>query len=104
VVEIRIDNPGEKLRPGMFARVALELGEMSALVVPAQAVLKMQGSNDRYVFTNDGGLAKRVTVTLGQRFDDMVEIDSPELKEGDQLIITGQSRLVDKVPVEVISE
>lgn len=103
-VEIKIDNPGEKLRPGMFARVDLNLGELNALVVPVLAVLKMQGSNDRYVFTEDHGVAKRITVTLGQRFDDLVEVISPELKEGDQLIIAGQARLIDKVPVEIISD
>jgi membrane fusion protein, multidrug efflux system len=103
-VEIKIDNPGERLRPGMFARVNLKLGEVSALVVPALAVLKMQGSNDRYVFLEENGLAKRVSVTMGQRFDEMVEVIGTELKEGDRLIIAGQARLVDKVPVEVISE
>jgi len=103
-VEIRIDNPGEKLRPGMFARVNLELGEMNALVVPALAVLKMQGSNERYVFVEEQGKAKRISVTLGQRFDDMVEVISAELKIGDRLITTGQSRLVDQVPVEIVIE
>jgi RND family efflux transporter MFP subunit len=103
-VEIRIDNPGEKLRPGMFARVDVQLGEVSALVVPAIAVLKMQGSNERYVFLEENGVAKRISVTIGQRFDEMVEVISQDLKEGDQLIITGQSRLVDKVPVEIVSE
>ena len=103
-IEIRIDNPGEKLRPGMFARVRLELGEMQALVVPALAVLKMQGSDERYIFLEEQGLAKRVSVEVGQRFDDMVEIISPEIKEGDRLIIAGQPRLVDKVPVEVVTE
>jgi len=103
-VEIRIDNPGEKLRPGMFARVQLELGETDALVVPAMAVLKMQGSNERYVFIEVQGKAKRVSVEMGKRFDEMVEIISPELKEGDRLIVTGQSRLVDQVPVEIVIE
>ena len=103
-IEIRIDNPGEKLRPGMFARVRLELGEMQALVVPALAVLKMQGSDERYVFLEEQGLAKRVSVDVGQRFDDMVEIISPGIKEGDRLIIAGKPRLVDKVAVEVVTE
>ncbi len=103
-VEISIDNPGEKLRPGMFARVDLELGETEALVVPSLAVLKMQGSNERYVFLEENGQARRISVTLGQRFDDQVEIISDQLKEGDQLIVAGQARLVDKVPVEIVTE
>ena len=102
--EIRIENPGEKLRPGMFCRVELGFGEIEALVVPALAVLKMQGSNERYIFLADQGKAKRVSVTIGQRFDDKVEIISNELKVGDQLIIAGQSRLVDQVPVEIVIE
>jgi multidrug efflux pump subunit AcrA (membrane-fusion protein) len=103
-VEIKIDNPGEKLRPGMFARVNLELGEINALVVPALAVLKMQGSNERYVFLEENGRAKRVSVHLGQRFDEMVEVISPEIKEGDHLVIAGQSRLIEQVLVEVVPE
>lgn len=103
-VEIKIDNPGEKLRPGMFARVSFELGEVRALVVPALAVLKMQGSNDRYVFIEENGTVRRVSVAIGKRFDDKVEIISDELKEGDHLVIAGQARLVDKVPVEVVSD
>jgi membrane fusion protein, multidrug efflux system len=103
-IEIRIDNPGEKLRPGMFVRVKLELGESKALVVPALAVLKMQGSNERYVFLEVNGIAKRVSVTMGQRFDELVEVISPELKEGDHLIIAGQARLIDSVPVKIVSD
>jgi RND family efflux transporter MFP subunit len=103
-VEIRIDNPGERLRPGMFARVELNLGEVNAIVVPALAVLKTQGSNERYVFMVENGLARRVSVTLGQRFDDLVEVISPDVKEGDLLIIAGQARLIDRVPVEIVTE
>jgi membrane fusion protein, multidrug efflux system len=102
-VEIKVDNPAEKLRPGMFARVEMKLGEISAMVVPAMAVLKMQGSNERYIFVEENGQAKRISVTIGQRFDDKVEINGSELKEGDHLIIVGQARLIDKVPVEVLS-
>jgi len=103
-VEVEVSNPGEKLRPGMFARVSMELGEVNALVVPALAVLKMQGSNERYVFIEEQGKAKRISVEIGQRFDDKVEILSSELKEGERLIIVGQARLVDQVPVEVVTE
>lgn len=103
-VEIRVANPGEKLRPGMFSRVVLELGEVQAMVVPSLAVLKMQGSNERYVFIEQQGAARRLSVDIGQRFDDQVEIISPELKQGDHLIIAGQARLIDGARVEVVTE
>ena len=67
-------------------------------------MLKLQGSNDRYVFVNENGTAKRVAVTLGQRFDDQIEIISDELQEGMELIVVGQARLVDGVALEIVSE
>jgi len=96
--KLNIPNGNEKLRPGMYVKTTLALGEVDAIVVPYQSVLKLTGSNDRYVFTNHNGTAHRVAVTLGQRFDDRIEIipvTPGDLKEGDQLVTTGQARLVD---------
>jgi RND family efflux transporter MFP subunit len=103
-IEIKISNKEEILRPGMFSRVTMELGEETALVVPSAAVLKMQGSNERYIFLEEDGIAKRVTVLIGKRFDDRIEILSDELTEGDRLIVTGQARLVDGDKVLVTNE
>ncbi|MCQ2959707.1 MAG: efflux RND transporter periplasmic adaptor subunit [Bacteroidales bacterium] len=100
-VKIKIPNDDEVLRPGMYSHTKLALGEMNAIVVPYQAVLKLQGSNDRYVFVNENGVAKRVAVELGQRFDDKIEVISTELSKGMQLITTGQSRLNDGVAIEI---
>ena len=78
---------------------------MDAIVVPYQSVLKLTGSNDRYVFVNEEGTARRVAVTLGQRFDDLIEIipvKAGDIKEGDQLVITGQARLIDGSPLEIV--
>ena len=104
-VKLNIPNASEKIRPGMYVRTSLALGEMDAMVVPYQAVLKLTGSNDRYVFTNQDGKAHRVAVTLGQRFDDRIEIlpvVPGDLKEGDQLIVVGQARLVDGCALEIV--
>lgn len=49
-VELRIPNQDEALRPGMYGTVNFFIGETETLVVPAIAVLKLQGANDRYVF------------------------------------------------------
>jgi RND family efflux transporter MFP subunit len=93
-VKLKIVNPKEILRPGMFARATMEMGEIETLLVPYQAVLKLQGSNERYIFVNNNGFAKRVIVTLGQRFDDKIEIISDEIKEGDEVVTVGQAKLV----------
>ncbi len=103
-VEVKVPNNNMRLRPGMFCRVSLTLGEVDALVVPSVAVLKLQGSNDRYLFIDENGIAKRISVKLGRRFDDKVEVMSGELKEGDKLIVVGQSKLLDGDPVEIVSK
>ncbi len=103
--KLNIPNSGEKIRPGMYVRTTLALGEIDAIVVPYQSVLKLTGSNDRYVFVEEDGIARRVAVTLGQRFDDKIEIlpvTPGELKEGDHLVVTGQARLVDGSKLEVV--
>ena len=89
----------------MYVRCTLALGEVDAIVVPYQSVLKLTGSNDRYVFVNNEGTARRVSVTLGERYNDRIEIvpvTPGDINEGDQLIITGQARLVDGSKLNII--
>jgi RND family efflux transporter MFP subunit len=93
-VEIEVPNAAEMLRPGMFCRATVDFGKAEALVVPYQAVLKMQGSNERYVFLEKNGKSERVVVTLGKRFNDQTEIVSDQIAEGDHLIVVGQNRLI----------
>ncbi len=104
--KLNIPNGSEKIRPGMYVKTTLALGQIDAIVVPYQSVLKLTGSNERYVFTNHDGTAHRVAVTLGQRFDDRIEIipvTPGDLKEGDQLVVTGQARLVDGAKLEIVN-
>ena len=101
---LRIPNSGLKLRPGMYVKTKMSMGVARAMVVPYQSVLKLTGSNDRYVFLDEGGVAKRVFVKLGQRFDENIEVISDELREGDRLVTTGQAKLVDGVKLNVTRE
>lgn len=110
--KLNIPNSAEKIRPGMYVRTRLGVGEVDAIVVPYQSVLKLTGSNDRYVFVAEadgenaaGYAARRVPVTLGQRFDDRIEIipvEAGAIKAGDRLVVTGQARLVDGATLEIV--
>lgn len=102
--KIVIPNSKELLRPGMYVTTTLGLGKAKAIVVPYQSVEKLVGANDRYVFINEGGRAKRVAVTLGQRFDQDVEIIAPEITEGVEIVTTGQHKLVDGVKINVVTD
>jgi membrane fusion protein, multidrug efflux system len=101
-VEIEVPNNSDLLKPGMFVRVALDLGEVETFVVSANTVLVQEGTNIRYVFINEKNTAKRIEVVLGKRFDDLVEIISDNLKTGDELVTEGQAKLIngDKIELE----
>ncbi|MBE0677172.1 MAG: efflux RND transporter periplasmic adaptor subunit [Bacteroidales bacterium] len=99
--EVRISNSSELLRPGMFARSFIDMGSEEAFVVPANAVMMQEGTNERFIFVVENGVAVRKPVILGQRFDDRFEIAGGELKEGDSLVIDGQARLNNGQTVEV---
>ena len=99
--KIVIPNASEKLRAGMYVTTTLGLGKENTIVVPYQSVEKLIGSNERFVFINENGYAKRVSVKLGQRFDEQIEIIAPEIHAGVEYIYKGQSKLVDGVKIEV---
>ncbi len=100
--KIVIPNTKNLLRPGMYVTTTIGLGKADALVIPYQAVEKLVGANDRYVFIVENGRAKRVAVTLGQRFDQDIEIIAPEIVPGVEVVTTGQHKLVDGVKVNVV--
>lgn len=100
--KVMIPNAKEKLRPGMYVTTTLGLGKDETIVVPYQSVEKLVGANDRYVFINENGRAKRVAVTMGQRFDEDVEIFAPEIKAGVEYVYVGQHKLVDGVKLNVV--
>lgn len=101
-LKLRIPNSSELIRPGMYVSTVLDMGRTEALVVPYQAVLRLIGSNNRYVFVDEGGVAKRVFVEIGERHDQTIEISSDSLKVGDPIVTTGQAKLVDGVRLNVV--
>ena len=101
-VKVVIPNEKNLLRPGMYVTTTIGLGKANAIVAPYQAVEKLVGANDRYVFLNENGRAKRVPVTLGQRFDQDVELISPEIVAGVEMVTVGQHKLVDGVKINVV--
>jgi membrane fusion protein (multidrug efflux system) len=96
----RFDNPGQKLRPGMSARVQVVLDtNASALLVPEQAI--WPNGEQKMVYTVVDGKAKLVPVTLGMRQPGTVEVTSG-LKEGDVVVVSGQLKIGDGAPVQAV--
>ncbi|MDR1402345.1 MAG: efflux RND transporter periplasmic adaptor subunit [Tannerellaceae bacterium] len=101
-VEIRINNDDERVRPGMFARVTMDLGVLQHIVAPDQAVVKQAGSGDRYVYIYKNGTVSYSKVELGRRMNNRYEIISG-VEDNDQVVVAGQNRLVNGMQVEVVN-
>jgi membrane fusion protein (multidrug efflux system) len=93
----RLDNPDQKLRPGMSARVRIDLTNHGrALMVPEQAI--WPSGEQKMVYLVVDGTAKLVPVTLGGRQPGLVEVTSG-LKAGDEIVVAGQLKLFDGAKV-----
>jgi membrane fusion protein (multidrug efflux system) len=98
----RVDNKAGKLRPGMFARVTLELGTNDkATLVPEQAIVPR--GNQNFVFRVVEGKAALTEVALGTRTPGQVEI-TRGLKPGELVVTDGQLKLQDDTPVAVLPD
>lgn len=99
-VEIKIANNDERVRPGMFARVTMNFGTQEHVVAPDRAIVKQSGAGDRYIYVYKDGRVSYQKVELGRRMGDKYEIISG-VEDGDQVVVTGQSRLTNGMEVEV---
>ena len=102
-VEIKIANSDERVRPGMFARVTMSFGHMDHVVAPDRSIVKQSGAGDRYIYVCKDGKVSYQKVELGRRMGDKYEIISG-VEDGDQVVITGQSRLTNGMEVEIENE
>jgi len=99
-VEVTIPNSKGRLRPGMFARTIFNMGDKEGVMIPDTAVKRQAGTNDRVVFVISNGVAERRVVTLGRQIGDRIDVISG-VEAGEQVAVTGLSKLDDGTAVEV---
>ena len=98
--EITIPNADMAIRPGMFARVELNFGAVDHVMIPDLAVIRQPGTNTRFVFVIENGVAHRREVQLGRLIGDRFEVISG-VESGAQVVVAGQSRLLDQTIVRI---
>jgi membrane fusion protein (multidrug efflux system) len=86
-VRARIANPDGLLRAGMFLTVKLLRRDVTALVIPEQAIVPEQ-SRQFVLVVLDGGTVEKRPVTTGRRRPGQVEVLSG-LEEGELVIAEG---------------
>lgn len=101
-VEAEFTNGNAKLRPGMFGRATLNLGKASNIVIPDKALIKQNGTNDKYVYVlqpNNTVAYKKVAV--GRRMNDKYAI-LEGLNDGDKVVVSDYTKLKNGSKVKVV--
>lgn len=100
-VEVQVPNNYSTLRPGMFTRVKLNFGVNKSVVIPDVAVVKQQGSGERFVYIlNSDGTVTYQPVVLGRRLGAEYEV-LEGIQDGAKIVTGGQLRLKDGIKVVV---
>jgi membrane fusion protein (multidrug efflux system) len=99
-VKGEVPNSAHRLRPGLFARVVVDLGERTDVaMIPREAVL--QRADGSVVFRLNGSdRAERRVVRLGASVGERVEVIEG-VAPGDWILVRGHSRLVDGARVSL---
>lgn len=101
-IELMIPNDQSKLMPGMYAIAHIPIGKIKSFVVPNIAIQKLQGTSKYYVFKNENNIAKQIFVQREEIQNEFAFISSNELKEGDQIIVVGQEKVVDGSKLKIV--
>ncbi len=97
-VKIQLDNPVHVLKPGMFAEAQLASGGKENLLAPREAVVKI--GNQDVVWAVENGTAKMKKVKVGESDGKQIAVLSG-LKEGAEVVVSGQESLQDGIKVNV---
>jgi RND family efflux transporter MFP subunit len=98
LIEADFKNDNGQLRPGLFAtaRIAVEQHDQ-ATIIPVAGLVKEKANS--FVFKHVGGKAVKTAVKPG--FNDGVNVEVPDLKADDVILLPGATVLTDKQPVSI---
>ncbi len=92
-VRLRFDNPGEKLKPNMYANVKIYGGaKTDTIVIPLEALIRT-GREERVIIAKGEGRFEARTVTAGIESGDFVEI--LEGLDDNETVVTSAQFLID---------
>lgn len=102
LAEVVVGNSDRLLRPGMFARVVVCFGSLNNVIIPDTAVVKMEGTGQKYVYIlNADNTVSFVPVTLGRHIGNEYEV-TEGIAAGANVVAKGQASLKDGIAVNVL--
>jgi membrane fusion protein (multidrug efflux system) len=98
-VRAEFPNPRRQLRPGMFARIHVDLGyRTNSILVPQRAIAELQGKNFVWVIGPDNKAAQHTVKVGSQIGQDILVLEG--LKPGDRIVTDGLQKVRDGVLVK----
>ena len=104
IAEVIVNNADRALRPGMYAKVTVTFGVEKHIVIPDQAVVKQEGSGQRFVYVvNPDNTVAFTPVKPGRHMGGEYEI-LEGIPDGATIVVKGTSGLREGAKVEIIAE
>jgi RND family efflux transporter MFP subunit len=102
-IEMTIDNPRHRLKPGMFIRAAVVLARIpEATIVPEQALTKRDDKSGIFIISEDGRSVVWREVKVGIREGDRVQVEGAGLSG--RVVTLGQQLVNDGSPIMIAAE
>jgi len=99
-VRAEFPNREKLLRPGMFARVRVDLGtRKNCIVVPERSLIELQGKSFVWTLTQEGNV-HQTAIRVGERVDSGV-IVLEGLGAGQRIVVEGTHKVREGMPVTI---
>ncbi len=101
-VRAEFPNKEKLLRPGMFARIRVDLGtSKDSIVIPQRALVELQGKNFVWVITPENTASQR-PVKIGELSESNIVI-LEGLKLGERIVVEGLQKVREGTPVTAMT-
>ena len=102
-IEMTIDNPQHRLKPGMFIQATVELARIAdAVIVPEQALTERNDQTGVFVVSGDGQSVRWREVAVGIRAGDRVQVEGQGLTG--RVVVIGQQLVDDGARITIASD
>lgn len=100
-VEVAIQDPEHRLRPGLVARITVETGDpRTALLVRGNAIFERYEQSHVFV-VGEGDVAERRVIEVGTAHENQLEVRAG-LEPGERIVVDGLDRVVHDRPVRIV--
>lgn len=102
-VELKVDNPEQRLKPGMFVRVDVVLDRAdSVTIVPEQALIRREGQDGLFLVEESSLQVRWRPVRIGIRESRQVTVEGEGLQG--RVVVLGQQLLDDGSTVAIVND